>query len=329
MDNTIIQQGRFTSAGTNVTIQLPSGVDWMRVYNYTQSASGTGSGQVVESYWQNGMAQGTGLVWTKTATTLASVSAALASGGFFLVDSSVQTPGLLQATITAISNATIPVVTNTGTNGLLPGSVVKLINVAGGQQLGGTDFTVGYNSLSGTTFSLDYMATIAAGTTGSFRQIYFDPIFYPRKRTITKISQATQAVVTLSVTHGYTVGQLVRMHVPAEFGMTEMDGLSGTIVAINTTTTTGNTITLDIDSTAFTTFAWPVSSNLAFTPAECVPYGEDTAFATANDLNVLDDATVNEAYIGMILTGGAGSPAGASSDVIYWTAGSSLSVDNQ
>ena len=102
MDNTVIQQGRFTSAGTNVTIQLPSGVDWMRVYNYTQSASGTGSGQVVESYWQNGMAQGTGLVWTKTATTLASVSAALASGGFFLVDSSVQTPGLLQATITAI-----------------------------------------------------------------------------------------------------------------------------------------------------------------------------------------------------------------------------------
>ena len=328
MDNSVLQQGSFVSTGANTTLQIRSGVDWLKVYNYTQCANGTGAGQVVESYWQLGMAQGTGLAWTKTETTLASVATALTSGGFTFVDSSIDTPGLLQATISAISDASIPVVTNTGTNGLLPGNVVRLQNVAGAQQLGGIDFTVGYNTLSTTTFSLDYMAQIVAGTTGSWRVIPFDPIFYPRRRVITKISKATQAVVTLSVTHGYTPGQLIRMHVPAAFGMTEMDGLSATIVAVNTTTTSGNTITLDIDSSAFTTFAWPLSSNLAFTPAEVVPYGEDTAFANANSLPVLDDATINEGYIGIVLGGGAASPAGAASDVIYWVAGTSSSVTN-
>lgn len=329
MDNTIIQQGKFTSTGANVTLQLRADTDWVKVYNYTQFASGTGSGQVVAAVWQRGMSQGTGLVYTKTASTLAAIPAALSSGGFTLVDSSVQTPGTLQATITAVSNASIPVVSNSGTNGLVAGDVVRLIDITGAQQLGGIDFTVGYNTLTSGTFSLDYMAQIVAGTTGSWRKINFNPIFYPRRRTITKITKASSAVVTLSVTHGYKVGQAVRFQVPADFGMVEMNGLLGTITAIDTTTTSGNSITVDIDSSAFTTFAWPTTSNVAFTPAEVIPVGEDTAEALYAATDILSDATINEAYIGMILGGGAGGPAGAASDVIYWQSGKSFSVDNQ
>lgn len=329
MDNTIIQQGSFTSTGANTTLVIRSDVDWMKVYNYTQSANGTGSSQVVQAYWQRGMAAGTGLAITKTITTLASVATALASGGFTLVNSSLNAPGVLVSTITAISNASIPVVTNSGTNGLVAGNIVRLVNVAGAQQLGGTDFTVGYNTLSTTTFSLDYMAQIVAGTTGSFRKIAFDPIFYPRRRTITKITQATQAVITLSVTHGYQVGQSVRIYVPAQFGMTQFNGIEATIVAINTTTTSGNTITVNVDSSAFTAFAWPVSSNVAFTPAEVIPVGEDTAAALAANVDILSDATINTGYIGMVLGGGAGAPAGAASDVIYWVAGKSFSNNGQ
>ncbi len=329
MDNTILQQGRFTSTGANKTIQLRADVDWMETYNYTQVVAASGSSQVVKARWQRGLTSGYALTELLTVTTLALAPAVKTSGGFTLVDSSLQTPGTLNATITAISNAAIPVVSNSGTNGLVAGDVVRIINVTSAQQLGGVDFTVGYNTLTSGTFSLDYMAQIVAGTTGSWRKISFDPIFYPRRRVITKITKASSAVVTLSVTHGYKVGQAVRFQVSSDFGMVEMNGLLGTITAINTTTTSGNTITVDIDSSAFTTFAWPTTSSVAFSPAEVIPVGEDTAEALSAATDILSDATNNESYIGMVLGGGAAGPAGVASDVIYWVAGKSFSVDNQ
>lgn len=330
MDNTIIQQGRFTSDATAKILAIRSDVDWMRVYNITIAAASQTTAIGVEYYWQRGFPADAKWSYLKSnAAAAANLSQYITSNGFTLIDSSVQTPGVLTATITAISNAAIPVVTNSGTNGLSAGDVVRLINVAGAQQVGGFDFTVGYNTLSTTTFSLDYMSQIVAGTTGSWRKLNFDPIFYPRRRTITKITKATQAVVTLSVTHGYKVGQLVRMVVPAAYGMIEMNGIQATIVAIDTTTTSGNTITIDVDSSAFTTFAFPLTADVPFTPAEVVPMGEDTAEALALSQDILSDATLNTAYIGMKLAGGANCPGGAASDVMYWVAGKSFSVDNQ
>lgn len=330
MDNTIIQQGRFTATGSAVTLQLRSDVDWMAVYNVTVGAASQTTAVGVKYYWQRGFPAGAKWSTLKSnAANAANLEQYITSNGFTLVDSSVQTPGVLNATITAISNASIPVVSNSGTNGLSAGDVVRLINVAGGQQLGGFDFTVGYNTLTTGTFSLDYMSQIVAATTGSWRKINFDPIFYPRRRYITKISQAAQAVVTLSVTHGYKVGQEVRMVVPAAYGMVEMDGILATIVAVNTTTTSGNTITINVDSSAFTAFAWPLTAAVPFTAAETVPVGEDTAQALSSAVDILSDATLNTGYIGMILAGGASNPGGAASDVVYWVAGKSFSVDNQ
>ncbi len=329
MDNTIIQQGRFTATGSAVTLQIRSDVDWMAVYNVTVGAASQTTAVGVKYYWQRGFPQGA--KWTSfksNAANAANLDQYITSSGFYLVDSSLQTPGVLNATITAISNASIPVVSNSGTNGLSAGDVVRLFNVASAQQVGGFDFTVGYNTLTTGTFSLDYMSQIVAGTTGSWRKINFDPLFYPRRRFITKISQAAQAVVTLSVTHGYKVGQEIRMVVPAAYGMVEMDGLQATIVAINTTTTSGNTITINVDSSAFTAFAWPLSADVPFTAAEVVPMGEDTAYALQAGVDILTDATLNTGYIGMLLTGGANNPGGAASDVVYWVAGKSFSVDN-
>lgn len=331
MDNTVIQQGSFTSTGANVTLKLRNGVNWIKVYNYTQSANGTGSGQVVAAAWFTGMLQGSALVVTKTATTLASINSVITTGGFTIVDSSVQQLGPLQSTITAISTASTPVVTNSGTNGLVAGNVVRLFNVAGAQQLGGYDFTVGYNTLSTTTFSLDYMAQLSvAGTTGSFRLVPYTPLFYPTRRRITSISQAAQCVVVLSVTHGYQVGQSVRVLIPdSAWGMPEIDFMLGNIVAVNTATTGAgaNSITLDINTTNFTPFTFPLSAQTPFSPAEIVPVGEDTALANSLSVNVLTDATINQGYIGVILGGGASGVAGANNDVIYWEAGSSFSVN--
>jgi hypothetical protein len=330
-DFTLIQQGRFTSTGASVTIPLRSGVDWMRVYNTTVAAANQTTAIGVEYYWQNGFPQGYAWEYLKSnAADAANLSQYLTSGGFTYVDSSLTPNGVVNATVTAISNASIPVVTNSGTNGLTAGSIVRLFNITGGQQLGGMDFTVGYNTLSSTTFSLDYMAEIAAATTGSWMLINYDALYYPRRRYITNITQATQAVVTLSVTHGYLPGQKVKMIVPYVFGMIEMNNLYATIVAVNTTLTSGNTITLDIDSTSFTAFVFPTSGEYpAFTPAQVVPVGENSAEALTLGVDFLNDATINTGYIGMNLSAGANSPAGQSGNVIYWVAGASFNVNNQ
>jgi hypothetical protein len=330
MDNTIIQQGRFTSAGTAQTLQIRSDLDWLVVTNITVAGANQTTAVGVEYKWLRGFPTGAQLEYLKSsAANAANLVQYATTGGFTLVDSSVQLPGVINNTITAVSNAGIPVVTNTGTNGLSAGDVVRMINVTGAQQIGGMDFTVGFNTLSATTFSLDYMSAIATGTTGSWRKINFSPLFYPKRRFITKITQASQAVVTMSVTHGYQIGQIVRFVVPAAYGMVEMDGLQGTITAINTTTTTGNSITVNIDSSSFSPFVFPLTAAYPFTPAEIVPIGEDTAQALASDVDILSDATINTGYIGIKLAAGANSPAGQTNDVIYWVAGKSFSVDNQ
>ena len=327
--NTITMRGKFTGTGSAVFIPLRSGVTWMNVYNTTQ-ISAASNGVEYQWYWQEGMPAQSGIGYAFVGATGTYPEYFNGTAGFTLIDTSLAIPGSINATVTAVSTASIPVVTNSGTNGLVPGDVVTMINVAGAQQLGGIHFTVGYNTLSNTTFSLDYMSQLAAaGTTGSWVKVAFDPIYYPRRRYITKISKAAQAVVTLSVTHGYKVGQIVRMHVPVEFGMVEINNLQATIVAINTNTSSGNTITLDIDSSSFTAFAFPATAVYPFTPAQVVPLGEDTPFAIAEETNILSDATVNQAEIGMLLSGGATGPAGQASDVIYWTAGTAFDVNNQ
>jgi len=334
MDNTIVQQGSFTSAGVSVTLVLRSDIDWLMVYNATVAAANQGAAVGFKNYWQRGFPAAAKWVTYKTnAANAANLEQYDVTGGFTLIDTSLQTTGRLNgsagnAAITAISNAAIPVVSNANINGLVAGDVVRILNTTGAQQLGGMDFTVGHNILTDGTFSLDYMATIVAGTVGSWRHISFNPIFYPRRRFITKITAAAQAVVTMSVTHGYSIGQSVRFHVPPGYGMVEMHGLLGTIVSINTTLTTGNKITVDIDSTAFTAFAFPLTADVPFTPAEVVPVGMDTAEAIAEGVDILSDATVNRAFMGIRLAGGVDNPAGEDDDVLYWVAGKSFSIAN-
>ena len=65
--------------------------------------------------------------------------------------------------------------------------------------------------------------------------------------TITAISQAAQAVVTVG-SHTFVAGMTVGFS--SVVGMTEINGMRGTIVSI-----TGTTITVDIDTTGFTAYS--------------------------------------------------------------------------
>jgi hypothetical protein len=111
--------------------------------------------------------------------------------------------------------------------------------------------------------------------------------------------------------------------------MVELNGLSGTVVAVNDTLAT-QTVTVDIDTTTFTPFVFPTAVQWAnpLSKAMVIPQGMDTAQALAQSANILSDATTNEGFIGVTLVAGAESPAGQANDVIYWVAGKSFSVDN-
>lgn len=329
----IISQGTFTQGSTAAVIRLPlvSDVDRFSVYNITQMAASQTTAVGVQYYWQRGFPAGAQIEYLKSnAANAANLIQYLTTGGFTLINTVDQQPGVLNNGSTGISNITAanpPVVTVGSTAGMAAGSVVRLFNTTGATQYGGMDWTVGYNTFSGTTFDLSYAGSNAGvGSAGSFRVIPYNPIFYPRNRSITSISKAAQAVVVTSVTHGYQRGMKIRFSVPAAFGMVEMDGLEGTIVAIDTTSTV-NSFTVDIDSSAFTTFAFPATGVQPFTPAQAVPDGMDTAYAANNNLNQLVSAYNNVGYIGIQLAAGANSPAGSANDVIYWVAEKADSVN--
>lgn len=327
-DNTIIQQGRFTSTGAVQTLQIRSDFDYMEVDNETalaQAAADLG----YHFQFQRGMTNGRGVVWTKLGTVASdpvTVGQIAANAGFFMVDSTQQAPEANIA-VTAGTNATQPVYSTGNTSSLATGSIVRLNNLTGQEQLAGIDFEVD-TVVASTSFRMRYVldsAPGAAATAGNYRIIPYDPIYYPRRRYIINITNAASAVVTMSVTHGYTVGQQVRFNVPAVFEMVEMDGLVGTITAINTTT---NTITVNIDSTSFTAFDIPEAAQVPLTWAQVVPIGEDTGAALTAGADILADATLNTGFIGVRLAAGTLSPAGQTSDVVYWRAYKSFSVTN-
>lgn len=324
-------QGGFVATGGNEIITLRHDVDWMWVKNLTVSYAG-GAGTGAEFYWQRGMQQGTGTIYTKTAVTNALAVAQMAAPtGFYLVDTTVNVPGPGIAT-TGITGALPPVVTTGNTAGLAAGDIVRLFAPAGALQLGGMDFSVS-SVVANTSFVLRDMPAIAAATplSGIYRRIPYDPYFYPRTRLITKITQSNPALVTLSVTHTFVVGQKIRFIIPtvtaASYGMTELDGIEATIIGQNLTDgTSTNTILVDVDTTGFTAFALPLTANPVHTFAQAVPVGENTATAINNGFPLIADASFNTGTLGMQLTAGANSPAGVVGNVITWVAGKSFSV---
>ncbi len=330
-DNTIIQQGYFTSTGVAVNIPLRSGIDWMKVYNTTVAAASQTTAVGVEYYWQAGFPAGYAWEYKKAGSGVAGANLVTynSSGGFTYYDSSLVSYGSINATVTAVSTATTPVVSNSGTNGLSAGQTVRLFNIATAKELSGMDFTVGQATLTSGSFSLDYMGTLqVAGTTGSWMLVNSDPIYYPSRRYIGAALDEGDGTTlfTCTVTHGFKVGQTVRLNISQAYGSwANVNNQTFTIVAANSAYPY-NTITLDLDSSNLGAWEVPVGSAFPFTPAQIIPVGENTAVAIADSVNTLSDATLNVSAIGMTLAAGTNSPAGVNGNKIFWVAGKSFSI---
>lgn len=331
-----IFNGSFTSNGAAKFLNLRGQLDTLEVWNFTESAAANPN-RGVSYVWNKGMAFNDGFVYLRNAGATAinlSTSATLAVPGFILYDSSTQVPSAPVATTDFGTTAHRVLTANT--TGLSVGSVVRLTNMTGANQVNGMDYTVTAIN-PGVSFDIAYTpVTVAAVGAGQYRIIPFDQ-WYPATRYIASISQAAQAVVVLTVAIGpntpYQVGQAIRFHVGAVNGMVEIDGLEGNIVAVTPAT---NSVTIDIDTRTFTPFVWPLTAVAAapFTQAYVNPIGMDTSLALFPippqppfpPFDILSDATQNIAATGIILGAGITSPAGSNNDVIYWRATSSFNL---
>lgn len=322
MAMTIITQGQFTSTGVGVYIPTPSSTDYFITKNITQLATTQATGRCVMGEWYRGaFSANDGIRWKKTNSTSAMnadlFSTSTASNGFTYVQATPYVESAVTGTAITAANPAVITMTNTYSDG----DRVRLYSTTGMLQIAGMDFTISSVSGSGfTLLGLDASAFAAPATAVTARRISPYDAIEPRYLYITKISQATQAVVTVSCAHNYVAGELIYFNVPQSFGMKEISGLTGKIVSVGT-----YTMTVDIDSSAFTAFAFPASSAVPGTTlfATLGPAGQRTqqnyitGSQTGYDFNYPPFHT-GQFVPYIYLSAGTQSPAGSNGDVIVW-----------
>lgn len=371
MQGTIIGQGSFkasfsgtnpnsgnatAAAGNPVILQVPQGVDWIVVRDYTQKGTSGNSGAYIGSsssafvgnewYWQVGMPTGSAMANYKTNSSQALNVDTIPTGGFTIYDPSGQLPGSLPVlgspvATTGSTNATRPVVSTGNTAGISIGTVVRISNTAQ-TDVNGIDMVVGAVTTN-TSFTLltstNALATApgAVGGAGFYRIVNINPLFYPRRRYVVNITKATNAQVSTSVAHGLTPGQEVRFNIPSQSGMIQLNGnvqnnyQPCTVLSV----VDDYNFTINIDTTNFTTFTWPTIAQQPSQFPIVVPFGEDTAAALNinaaqvpsiggvqipnTNTGILADSTVNTGFLGVVL--GVGGTGNASSALITGPAG--------
>jgi len=197
------------------------------------------------------------------------------------------------------------------TSTLFPGALILMTGNTVNKTLGGLFFTV-YQVLSSTTFSIEnagWMNT-ANFTDGAevfaVQLVTVPPYYYPKSSVIANISAANPAVVTTTVNLGLTVGQVVRIRVPQGFGMTQANNLTAIVSAVsdNQVTLGGTTgpfsLNNGLDTSAFTAFAWPLSSVIPINYAQLIPIGSGPQITSAGFYNndTIEDATENVSFQG-------------------------------
>lgn len=306
----LIDKGTFVADGLTKKISMPGGCDHFVIKNLTQMATTQATGRGVQFEWTPSLADDYAIEWLKTNSTNAMNLTVVTSGGFTYFGAE---PGpeaeVLGGTAISAANPAVVLITNTYT----AGDRVRILNSTGMKQIAGMDFTI--SSVSGAGFSLlglNAAGFAAPATALTCRRLPPLNSVEPSALFVTGVTKATSAVVSLSVAHSYVVGQLVHFSVPASFGMVELNGLTGMITAVGT-----YTVTVDINSSSFSTFAFPASALVPTTPlfATMAPAGQ------RNSYNVSSVPFHSGNFVPYLsLAAGAQSPAGSASDVMNWFA---------
>jgi len=280
----MIASGTFTatvSTPQDISLVSQNPPDYIVMRNLGSSAS-TGWGELsdaqeIEWFWQRSMAQGTakGIRQSSDGSNPVMIAGFLSADGISTYDTANPPTFAALTGTTVTGNAGTFVVSMAETGTIAVGDYVRLYNVVGEQQISGYTFqvtavtndvsiTLGYMASGGQTFA-------AAGT--ACQVVKFIPNrMYPRWRYIAGITQATQGVVYFTERNDYTPGEIVSFRVSSDFGMDEINNKQARVLSV-TNSSTVSSITLDLDTSGYTAFAFPTSAVAAagVSPAVCVP----------------------------------------------------------
>lgn len=307
-------EGYYTSAGVAKNVTLPFIPSSVEVFIQGNSSgnnwnSTANPGVVKRAWWFNGMADGTALAVQNTNGAATDQSVFVSSSGITPVEADEPVLGAALSG-SGISQAN-PAVVTVNSHGYSTGDYVLLIGTTGMLQISGYVFQITVTGANTFTIPLDTSGFAAAATAVVSRKVLYPDLYIPNFKYITSITRATNAVVTTSTPHSYVVGEVVRFAVPTLFGMTQMDGLAGTVTAVTSTT-----ITLDINSSSFTAFAFPSSSSVAggYTQPQVYP---DAITGTSEWPSAVDAAYNNTSFRGFTLGATVAGPSGA---LVFWKA---------
>jgi hypothetical protein len=300
----------FIGAGTytNAAAALPTRVplsdrpDWFFLRDITIGSAtagfggGTGAPGPVTTYaalpqvsseWFSSMIPGSFLQTGQAASAAGAAALYPTQGsvnGFTFVNQAFP-PTFTKLAFTAI-NQTTWVVLMANTGNIQVGDYVKLTGLTGMLQAAGIVAQVTAVTVN-TSITLGFIASavtagasFTAASTGGFVQKFYPNAFYPKKQQVLFITQANQAVVYFAQPNDYTPGEIVDFNIPSTYGMTQLNfrtgmprGAARVLSVVNTATT--SSITIAVNTTGFTAFAYPTSAASvgAASPPFCFPAG--------------------------------------------------------
>ncbi len=331
---TIVTQGTFTQPSTAVGqfIPLPSGADYFVSTNLTQMALAPNPGVCVRGEWYGGglTNNNDGLRWTKTnsanAININNFSSSVASNGFTYVTSFPQPQAALTGTTITNANPAVASVTNTYSEG----DTVVIYNSVGMQQISGMTFTISSVSGSGfTLLGLNASGFATPATSFKVRRVnQFAPV-EPSFLYVTNVSQAAQAVVTVSQANSVYLGQKLEFTIPGSFGMVQLNNFNQpqNLPSVVTSIIDAYNFTINVNSSGFSAFVFPTSvmSPTAQLFATVAPAGQSTQYNFTTGIQTGYNFVQIPFHTGifvpyMYLAAGARSPGGSAGDVIVYQA---------
>jgi len=300
---TQITTGLFTNvASTPFFIPLSQQIDEFRLLNLTRSGVTAGgvsgsltSDRIVQAeFFPRYMSAGTALI--KQQGTVSGILAPISNGicainGFSIFNAATPVLGPAIVINSFTPGTTTVFVTNTA-HGFRVGDNVRITNMTTAPEIGGLLMTV--TAVGSTTqFTTLLNSTNSLTSVGVVRKVgnaNMPPpsLYYPEVRAIAAITLANPMVVTTLVRQNYQIGDVVRFNIPQGptvgsthgYGMPQLNtGNNGlpfeaTVSAVNNAIGTQTVTFANVDSTAFTAFAYPGTGFYPIGLPVMIPQGE-------------------------------------------------------
>jgi hypothetical protein len=285
-----IMEGYFTvPASLRFFLNLPAIPDTIEMWNKT--TWGTAPAGATAPQYAIGFAEDPAGTYYDTTAVASSSSAALSggrgsTGGFSFVSAGTYAYGP-SLTITAITQAN-PAVVTSAAHGLKTGDSVLITQTTGMLQIAGVVYTVTVIDVNTFSINVDSSGFAAPATAGFAKRLLYPDLYIPEGTSITGVTTGVTTTIQTALVHSFVPGNEIFFVVSPPWGMTQLDSLG---VLTNTgipqqayvISTTAQSITVNVNSTGYTAFAYPTSASYAtnhVTPAQALSAGDqNTGFS--------------------------------------------------